>query len=186
MHKLKHMKEHTPLLSRSLLHLFLPLFPFIVLCPNPLCSLQFHLKSFTSLNKILHLSFCLSHSSSHPTPLPLYLVFFSLSVSPLFPLSCFSHMPLCDPFLTFPVFYLPLSFFTFLLTSAAHFLCLCTDCQFEIGGWDGIIRSSQVEEEERVKPGDALDCIWTIRAPPQSKVSTTDQISHQKSWDALL
>ncbi|MED6248749.1 Neuropilin and tolloid-like protein 2, partial [Ilyodon furcidens] len=43
------------------------------------------------------------------------------------------------------------------------------DCQFEIGGWDGIIRSSQVEEEERVKPGDALDCIWTIRAPPQSK-----------------
>uniref|UniRef100_A0A3B5QH59 Neuropilin and tolloid like 2 n=1 Tax=Xiphophorus maculatus TaxID=8083 RepID=A0A3B5QH59_XIPMA len=44
------------------------------------------------------------------------------------------------------------------------------DCQFEIGGWDGIIRSSQVEEEERVKPGDALDCIWTIRAPPQSKI----------------
>ncbi|XP_029354415.1 neuropilin and tolloid-like protein 2 [Echeneis naucrates] len=44
------------------------------------------------------------------------------------------------------------------------------DCQFEIGGWDGIIRSSQVEEEERVKPGDALDCIWTIRAPPFSKI----------------
>ncbi|KAM8894124.1 neuropilin and tolloid-like protein 2 isoform 2-T2 [Spinachia spinachia] len=44
------------------------------------------------------------------------------------------------------------------------------DCQFEIGGSDGIIRSSQVEEEEKVKPGDALDCIWTIRAPPQSKI----------------
>ncbi|KAF3686931.1 Neuropilin and tolloid-like protein 2 [Channa argus] len=44
------------------------------------------------------------------------------------------------------------------------------DCQFEISGWDGIIHSSQVEEEERVKPGDALDCIWTIRAPPQSKI----------------
>ncbi|KAL6112807.1 neto2 [Pungitius sinensis] len=44
------------------------------------------------------------------------------------------------------------------------------DCQFEIGGSDGIIRSSQVEEEEKVKPGDALDCIWTIRAPPHSKI----------------
>ncbi|XP_051236348.1 neuropilin and tolloid-like protein 2 [Dicentrarchus labrax] len=44
------------------------------------------------------------------------------------------------------------------------------ECQFEIGGWDGIIRSSQVEEEEKVKPGDALDCIWTIKAPPQSKI----------------
>lgn len=52
----------------------------------------------------------------------------------------------------------------------ARLLCLSSDCQFDISGWDGVIRSSQVEEEERVKPGDALDCIWTIRAPPQSKV----------------
>lgn len=51
-------------------------------------------------------------------------------------------------------------------------LCLSSDCQFDISGWDGVIRSSQVEEEERVKPGDALDCIWTIRAPPQSKVGS--------------
>lgn len=48
-----------------------------------------------------------------------------------------------------------------------------SDCQFEVDGPDGMIRSSQVEEEERIKPGDALDCIWTIRAPPNSKVSVT-------------
>ncbi|XP_026874471.2 neuropilin and tolloid-like protein 2 [Electrophorus electricus] len=44
------------------------------------------------------------------------------------------------------------------------------DCQFEVGGSDGLVRSSQVVEEEKVKEGDALDCIWTIRAPPQFKV----------------
>ncbi|XP_061819641.1 neuropilin and tolloid-like protein 2 isoform X2 [Nerophis lumbriciformis] len=44
------------------------------------------------------------------------------------------------------------------------------DCQFELAGYDGIIRSSQVDEAKRVKPGDALDCIWTVRAPPQSKI----------------
>lgn len=50
-------------------------------------------------------------------------------------------------------------------------LSLFSDCQFEIGGYDGVIRSSQVEEEDKIKTGDALDCIWTIRAPPQSKVN---------------
>lgn len=84
-----------------------------------------------------------------------------------------------------PVFYpsvIPFPFFFF-----SPLLYLSTDCQFEIGGWDGIIRSSQVEEEERVKPGDALDCIWTIRAPPQSKVSTRDHISHSiLSFNAWL
>ncbi|XP_059363171.1 neuropilin and tolloid-like protein 2 [Carassius carassius] len=44
------------------------------------------------------------------------------------------------------------------------------DCQFEMSGSDGIIRSSQVEEENKVKSGEALDCIWTIRAPPMSKI----------------
>ncbi|MCJ8747194.1 hypothetical protein PDJAM_G00150620 [Pangasius djambal] len=44
------------------------------------------------------------------------------------------------------------------------------DCQFEISGSDGLVRSSQVEEEEKVKSGEALDCIWTIRAPPHSKI----------------
>ncbi|XP_016099438.1 neuropilin and tolloid-like protein 2 [Sinocyclocheilus grahami] len=44
------------------------------------------------------------------------------------------------------------------------------DCQFEMSGSDGIIRSSQVEEENKVKLGEALDCIWTIRAPPMSKI----------------
>ncbi|XP_072527304.1 neuropilin and tolloid-like protein 2 [Salminus brasiliensis] len=44
------------------------------------------------------------------------------------------------------------------------------DCQFEVSGSDGFVRSSQVDEEEKVKVGEALDCIWTIRAPPQSKI----------------
>ncbi|XP_055029765.2 neuropilin and tolloid-like protein 2 isoform X1 [Misgurnus anguillicaudatus] len=44
------------------------------------------------------------------------------------------------------------------------------DCQFELSGSDGIIRSSQVEEENKVKSGEAIDCIWTIRAPPMSKI----------------
>lgn len=77
------------------------------------------------------------------------------------------------PFLTF-LFYTLLSFhfFSFFNVSPPHFFCLSAECQFNVGGWDGIIRSSQVEEEKRVKPGDALDCIWTIKAPSQSKVST--------------
>ncbi|XP_042196247.1 neuropilin and tolloid-like protein 2 isoform X2 [Callorhinchus milii] len=44
------------------------------------------------------------------------------------------------------------------------------DCQFELAGADGIIRSSQVEQEEKIKPGEAIDCIWTIRAPPTAKI----------------
>ncbi|KAI7802559.1 neuropilin and tolloid-like protein 2 [Triplophysa rosa] len=44
------------------------------------------------------------------------------------------------------------------------------DCQFDLSGSDGIIRSSQVEEENKVKSGEAIDCIWTIRAPPMSKI----------------
>ncbi|XP_048450185.1 neuropilin and tolloid-like protein 2, partial [Rhincodon typus] len=44
------------------------------------------------------------------------------------------------------------------------------DCQFELSGPDGIIHSSQVEQEEKIKPGEAIDCIWTIRAPPKAKV----------------
>ncbi|XP_028812964.1 neuropilin and tolloid-like protein 2 [Denticeps clupeoides] len=44
------------------------------------------------------------------------------------------------------------------------------DCQFEIGGSDGIVRSSQVDEEEKIKMGDDVDCIWTIHAPPHSKI----------------
>ncbi|CAB1313774.1 unnamed protein product, partial [Coregonus sp. 'balchen'] len=44
------------------------------------------------------------------------------------------------------------------------------DCQFELGGADGMIRSGQVEEEDKVKPDQAVDCIWTIRAPPNFKI----------------
>lgn len=44
------------------------------------------------------------------------------------------------------------------------------DCQFELSGADGIVRSSQVEQEEKTKPGQAVDCIWTIKATPKAKV----------------
>ncbi|XP_061781197.1 neuropilin and tolloid-like protein 2 [Nerophis lumbriciformis] len=44
------------------------------------------------------------------------------------------------------------------------------DCQFELTGADGMIRSSQVEEEYKVKPDQAVDCIWTIRAPSKNKI----------------
>ncbi|XP_061629830.1 neuropilin and tolloid-like protein 2 [Phyllopteryx taeniolatus] len=44
------------------------------------------------------------------------------------------------------------------------------DCQFELSGADGLIRSSQVDEEYKVKPDQAVDCIWTIRAPTNNKI----------------
>ncbi|CAN9499227.1 unnamed protein product [Ophioblennius macclurei] len=44
------------------------------------------------------------------------------------------------------------------------------DCQFELTGADGVIRSSQVEEEYKVKPDQAVDCIWTIRAPTKHRI----------------
>lgn len=43
------------------------------------------------------------------------------------------------------------------------------DCQFELSGADGIVRSSQVEQEEKTKPVQAVDCIWTIKATPKAK-----------------
>ncbi|XP_064414582.1 neuropilin and tolloid-like protein 2 [Latimeria chalumnae] len=44
------------------------------------------------------------------------------------------------------------------------------DCQFELSGADGIVRSTQVEQEEKIKPGEALDCIWTIKATTKAKI----------------
>ncbi|XP_054898104.1 neuropilin and tolloid-like protein 2 isoform X2 [Poeciliopsis prolifica] len=44
------------------------------------------------------------------------------------------------------------------------------DCQFELTGFDGVIRSHQVEEENKVKPDQAVDCIWTIQAPMKSRI----------------
>ncbi|KAK6477127.1 neuropilin and tolloid-like protein 2 isoform X1 [Huso huso] len=45
------------------------------------------------------------------------------------------------------------------------------DCQFELFGADGVIRSGQVEEDDKIQPGQAVDCIWTVRAPPKAKVT---------------
>uniref|UniRef100_A0A673AJM1 Neuropilin (NRP) and tolloid (TLL)-like 2b n=1 Tax=Sphaeramia orbicularis TaxID=375764 RepID=A0A673AJM1_9TELE len=44
------------------------------------------------------------------------------------------------------------------------------ECQFELSGADGLIRSSQVDEDYRVKPDQAVDCIWTIRAPTNNRI----------------
>lgn len=44
------------------------------------------------------------------------------------------------------------------------------DCQFEMSGPDGMIRSSQVEEDNKVKPDQAMDCIWNIRAPKNNRI----------------
>ncbi|KAM9376080.1 LOW QUALITY PROTEIN: neuropilin and tolloid-like protein 2 [Pholidichthys leucotaenia] len=44
------------------------------------------------------------------------------------------------------------------------------DCQFELSGADGLIRSSQVDEENKVKLDQAVDCIWTIRAPTRNRI----------------
>uniref|UniRef100_A0A3B3BPY0 Neuropilin (NRP) and tolloid (TLL)-like 2b n=1 Tax=Oryzias melastigma TaxID=30732 RepID=A0A3B3BPY0_ORYME len=44
------------------------------------------------------------------------------------------------------------------------------DCQFELSGLDGLIRSTQVEEENKLKPDQAVDCIWTIRAPAKTRI----------------
>lgn len=44
------------------------------------------------------------------------------------------------------------------------------DCQFELSGPDGIIRSSQVEQGDKLKAGQAVDCIWTIKATPKAKI----------------
>lgn len=32
------------------------------------------------------------------------------------------------------------------------------------------MRSSQVEQEEKTKPGQAVDCIWTVKATPKAKI----------------
>ncbi|XP_075998125.1 neuropilin and tolloid-like protein 2 [Genypterus blacodes] len=44
------------------------------------------------------------------------------------------------------------------------------DCQFELSGDDGVIRSSQVEDEYKLKPDQPVDCIWTIRAPTNNRI----------------
>ncbi|XP_061321090.1 neuropilin and tolloid-like protein 2 isoform X2 [Pezoporus flaviventris] len=44
------------------------------------------------------------------------------------------------------------------------------DCQFELSGADGIVHSSQVQQEGKTKPGQPVDCIWTIKATPNAKI----------------
>lgn len=60
----------------------------------------------------------------------------------------------------------------------SRILSVCgSDCQFELNGLDGMIRSSQVEEENKVKPDQAVDCIWTIQAPVNNRVRHVSVIS---------
>lgn len=106
-------KEH----ERRNTHLFylaLPSLPFslwilcllIVLFPNPLCWLQFSLKSFSFLNKIHYLSLCLSCVSFHNNHFSCYpLLFFSI---------WFFYVHPCDPILDFFILHPSLlSFFFF-------------------------------------------------------------------------
>ncbi|CAL1592171.1 unnamed protein product [Knipowitschia caucasica] len=44
------------------------------------------------------------------------------------------------------------------------------DCQFNLSGADGMIRSSQVEDDNKVKTDQAVDCIWTIHAPKNHRI----------------
>ncbi|XP_068595991.1 neuropilin and tolloid-like protein 2 [Brachionichthys hirsutus] len=44
------------------------------------------------------------------------------------------------------------------------------DCQFEMTGPDGLIRSSQLDEDDTMKSDQAVDCIWTIRAPSNNRI----------------
>lgn len=83
-------------------------------------------------------------------------------------------------------------FSVYLISLSTVFSCFqfqpfpAADCQFEISGSDGVIRSSQVDEEDKIKNGDALDCIWTIRALPQSKVTHLAPPYFIKSDDPAL
>lgn len=94
MHTFKQMEEHT-----AILPVFLPLLLglLIVLYPNLSCLLTIHLKSFSSLNKILCLSLCLAPFLIQPFSLSIFCSFFSLP----------------DQFLTFPVIHLHFPAFPF-------------------------------------------------------------------------
>lgn len=59
------------------------------------------------------------------------------------------------------------------------------DCQFELSGADGIVRSSQVEQEEKTKPGQAVDCIWTIKATPNAKVGFIHIIQYVMAFQVI-
>lgn len=106
----------------------------------------------------------------------------ALSTPPSIMLGTFPCLRFCQSYFHPPV-HPPVPFAHFIFNLHLHsilpqcffqsfvFMLMISDCQFEISGSDGFVRSSQVEEEEKVKPGEALDCIWTIRAPPRSKVT---------------
>ncbi|XP_028441655.1 neuropilin and tolloid-like protein 2 isoform X2 [Perca flavescens] len=57
------------------------------------------------------------------------------------------------------------------------------DCQFELSGADGLIRSSQVEEEYKVRPEQALDCIWTIQAPTNNRAKFCSTVANDVMLD---
>ncbi|XP_061404713.1 neuropilin and tolloid-like protein 2 isoform X2 [Lethenteron reissneri] len=44
------------------------------------------------------------------------------------------------------------------------------DCEFEMSGTEGVVRSSQIEHERKAQANEAVDCIWKIRAPPPAKI----------------
>lgn len=47
------------------------------------------------------------------------------------------------------------------------------------------MRSSQVEQEEKTKPGQAVDCIWTVKATPKAKVLLCIELLQRTELDII-
>ncbi|XP_032826947.1 neuropilin and tolloid-like protein 1 isoform X2 [Petromyzon marinus] len=43
-------------------------------------------------------------------------------------------------------------------------------CEFEVSGAEGILKSAQLETESKATANEAIDCFWTIRATPNSRI----------------
>ncbi|XP_028329147.1 neuropilin and tolloid-like protein 1 [Gouania willdenowi] len=43
-------------------------------------------------------------------------------------------------------------------------------CEFELSGSEGFVESTQIAKETRALQTEAVDCRWTIKAPPKSKI----------------
>ncbi|KAM9791933.1 neuropilin and tolloid-like protein 1 isoform 2-T2 [Syngnathus typhle] len=43
-------------------------------------------------------------------------------------------------------------------------------CDFELSGPEGFVDSSQITNEKRALPTEALDCRWYVRAPPRARI----------------
>uniref|UniRef100_S4RKI0 Neuropilin and tolloid like 2 n=1 Tax=Petromyzon marinus TaxID=7757 RepID=S4RKI0_PETMA len=56
-------------------------------------------------------------------------------------------------------------------------------CEFEVSGAEGILKSAQLETESKATANEAIDCFWTIRATPNSRVLSHPQPQESASSD---